>query len=648
MERSIWLRSKVPGLQPLLLGGGGFILAWLLPVPVAKTLGGWLRHGFDPWLVGLLFLLFYLLARLESTRIPGILTGGITCVLGLSLAALWTGIYSEIQVAAGMIYFSDAHQYYTDAVRLLNDYSISSFSARHPMPTFALAVLLVLCGGNLQLALSATVFLVGMGIYYCAREAIGRFGAPAAAVLLVIIFFFYRRFTGLPDSENLGLFLGCLGFTYLMRGAAAGSIGLFQAGFSFTSLAMLARPGPLFALPLVLLAPLRAGKGRITRARIKFLVSALSLAAAIGLNAFIVQTFADERSQLFSNFAYTAYGVVQGGLGWEQFSRDYPQHRDLPSPEAENLAFRYARDALIKDPALAIRGVLASYGDFFSLGDRSVFGYLAGAGPRAFTEAEAKREPLFDFLTRLAASVLSVFGLGQLLRRRANPGNTLFLWILLGIFLSIPFLPPRDAGQMRVYAAAIPFLALLPGVGLSDRNNASAGEVSPEGFPLALAVLTAFTAALLVVGPIRFYVSRESPVEVAALSCEVGRTPVRLRLYPDSYVTIREDQAILHTRLPEVQISDFRASLAEFHREDIARPLSEIPAGHRIMSTVNLQDGEPLWVIMPDLPGDLPGASKVFSGCGTWQPELLQLGFGFLYVGQLVEDGANYPELTSP
>lgn len=36
---------------------------------------------------------------------------------------------------------------------------------------------------------------------------------------------------------------------------------------------------------------------------------------------------------------------------------------------------------------------------------------------------------------------------------------------LMGIFLSVPFVPPWDSDQMRVYAAVMPFLAFLPALG---------------------------------------------------------------------------------------------------------------------------------------------------------------------------------------
>jgi hypothetical protein len=636
MARSNWLRSSLSGLRPLLLAGAGFALAWLLPAPAVRSLGGWLRRGFDPWLVGVLFLLFYLLARLESRRVPGILAGGVACLLGLSLAALWTGVYSELQVAGGMIYFSDAHQYYTDAIRLLNGFSFSSFSARHPLPTVALAILLSLSGGNLQVALSATVFLAGMAMYFAAREALDRFGAVAASILLLLLFFFYRRFTGLPDSENLGILLGGFGFVFLLRGCAPGRLGQFLVGFSFFSLAMQARPGPLLALPLALLAPIGPQKGVITPARIKILAGALILIAGIGLNVFVVRVFAEQRSQMFSNFAYTFYGVAQGGRGWEQFLQDYPEYRELPGPEAEKLAFQYAWGALRENPSLALRGVLASYVDFFSLGERSAFGYLAGGEAISLNEGATESGRLFNFLARLAAGVLSVSGLIFHFRRRTRPENSLVLWILFGIFLSIPFLPPRDAGLMRVYAAAIPFLALLPGVGLSQVLKAGAGETRPKIFPLTLAGLGALTAALLVVGSIGLVVFRQSPVKAPGSSCDSRRTSVRLRVYPASYVSIREVNEIHYTRLPEVRIGDFRASLAGFHRQDLAESLSEIPAGHLILNAVNLLDGEPLWAILPNPSNDLSKAGGVISGCGTWQPDLLQQGFGFLIVDQFV------------
>ena len=51
-------------------------------------------------------------------------------------------------------------------------------------------------------------------------------------------------------------------------------------------------------------------------------------------------------------------------------------------------------------------------------------------------------------------------------RQRQNPIGSLMIAALIGILLSIPFVPPWDGG-IRIHAATIPVFSLFPALGLT-------------------------------------------------------------------------------------------------------------------------------------------------------------------------------------
>ena len=67
-------------------------------------------------------------------------------LFGLPISGLWRSGVSEPFIIAGLLPFSDAASYYSDALRVVEGFRFSAFSARRPLFPALLTVLLAVTG----------------------------------------------------------------------------------------------------------------------------------------------------------------------------------------------------------------------------------------------------------------------------------------------------------------------------------------------------------------------------------------------------------------------------------------------------------------------------------------------------------------------
>ena len=648
------LKTALSCLFPTLVYG----LILVLPLP--QVIGAAVRHGFNLWLL-VAGLMLYLGFRLDRSTGWWLSFTPVGLLFGLGLAGLWSNAFSEMQVVSGMLYFSDASQYYSDALRLLNGFPFSSFSARHPLPTLFIALLFWATGKNLQLTLAILVFISAVCVYLAAREVLKAFGPFAASIFTLILFLFYRRFTGLLDSENLGLALGCLSFSFFfLAGSRRKPAPL--VGMMLLSLALAARPGAFFILPAALvwfifLVP-GAPQPKLNRAFLGTLVLSSGFTLTYITNALL----AEPGSRMYSNLAYTLYGIAQGGKGWEQFESDFPEYARQPAVAAEQFAYQQAAQAFSSHPETALQGLLKSTIGYFSIKDQSLFGFLCGGEITAFNREATPANQIYYRGARLVILALSAVGIGVLWRERKKPAGSLILAVLLGWLFSLPFIPPEDAGMMRVFAATLAFLAILPAAGLAaisyrlgallkrkvltrvsepvKQSHAKSIENQSQGTLSDIHLSTvkdtcAFTLVLLLfMGPllIKILWATHHPGPHVS-TCQPGEMAYMVEISPGSFITLVEDEASAAIRFPDVRYLDYLRSIQGFHRKESLLPLASLPPGSVLMNTLDLSDGLPFWAVLPLSARALTGHELEI--CGHWHAGFQEIGLGFLVVENL-------------
>ena len=637
------LRTSLAYLAPIL----AFALVFILPID--RSISGMIRHGFNFWLVAMGAIL-YLGFRLERSAGWWLSFLPVSLLFGMGLAGLWSNAFSEMQVVSGMLYFSDASQYYADALRILSGFPYSSFSARHPLPTLFLAFLLWITGKNLQLTLAVLVFLCALCVYLAARQVFKAWGALAAACFILIVFLFFRRFIGMLDSENLGLALGCLAFTFLFTHSNRQET-ISLAGMLLLSLALAARPGAFLILPAVLIRFTWSAPGTFRHKIKRFFLGTLILSSGFSLTYFSNALLAEPGSQMYSNLSYTLYGIAQGGKGWEQFLTDYPSYARQPAVVAEQFAFQQAAQAFIDHPETTFGGLLKSITGYFSFKDSSLFGFVCGGEITAFNQIASPTKRILYQGVRLAALGLSAVGLASLWRNRREPAASLKLVVLLGWLLSLPLIPSADAGMMRVFAGTISYLALLPAAGMAvlirqffrrfqpnpaatsqdpiPKNHFDGSSLAEKRLQVIADGISFFLVFSFLTGPLLFRglwaIQKAIPVHNA---CQPGETSFTIAIYQGSFIHLVGENVSKAVAFPDLRYADYQASLENFHRKEAIAPLKSLPSGSILANTIDLAEGLSFWAVLPQSAQALAG--KRMEICGRWHPGFQEIGLGFL------------------
>jgi hypothetical protein len=484
------------------------------------------------------------------------------------------------------------------------------------------------------------VALCGIGCFLAAWELRKTHGPAAAAVFLLLLFLFYRRFIGMTDTENLGLALGATAFALIWRGGRLNQRVLTLTGAFVLALGFMVRAGPfpvLLALVLWSGVSIRSLFAPLIKKRfIAFLVSggmvSLAILLALILNLAVFKATSDGRGSPFANYAYTLYGMAAGGKGWMQIYQDAPELAALPESEASAEITQMACDLIRQNPGRFGRTLLEQLAGFFSLRDESVFGFASGADLVIFDSPRPENASLYRAV-RLLLYALSLVGIFWAIARRSRL-HDLLLFLTGGLILSAVFLPPQDAGLMRVYAAAMPFLVSLPAVGTSAllrRFDKPAERLSPpqQGSGRALAAYGLGLAALVVLAPLLVRFLAQPAALPSPTGCLPGEETRTVRISPGSYLKLVADDVVSRSWLPTVRRSDFRASLASFPHGAELPGLDDIPAPALLQNAVDINTGQAFWLVLQG--GRDPHRTVVVTLCGTWNPKYMLLNYPIFF-----------------
>ncbi|MGD0002769.1 MAG: hypothetical protein ABSE06_00925 [Anaerolineaceae bacterium] len=599
-------RSKLNG-RILAAGLAVILYGFLLRLPIPEQLGLSVRYDFTVILIpviGLVFLAF-LPGSWKGTLLG---LGLILALFALTVSGLWASGVSEPSILGGLIPFSDAAGYYSDARRLLEGQLFSSFSSRRPLFAGMLAALLGLTERNLQLTLAVLVAITAVACYLLAREVQSTHGILAATLVMVVLFVYYRRFTGTTLTENLGLSSGALGLALLWRGGWQKKSGYVLGGIFLLTLALNARAGAFFILPaLVVWAAWVFREKKIVSFPI-LAMSAGALVAGFLVNTIMFRALASPAGTPFANFSYTLYDLASGGKGWTQVKIDHPEIMQLSEPAYSQKIYTLAFEEMKQHPGIFVTDMLKTWPAFFSWENSSVFGFVGG------------EQATMALLARLLLLLLSVAGLVWCFSKWREPIPALLLAALAGTFLSVPFVPPWEADRMRVYAATLPFYVIYPAVGLvfllSRFKRMSLFQATrPIEVPGILIGVSAALVAVVVIGPLLVR-GLAHPASLATVSCPAGSQLIYARIPTGSYIRLVSDNQAPHPFLPDLRLDEFKARLHNFMYSEFIGEFKNLIAPTTITRTTGLADNnEILLVFNSSLVPENPGILGI---CGKW------------------------------
>ncbi len=465
---------------------------------------------------------FGLLDRAPAPRaLVATLAMGLLFAFGV-LTHLWTtGHEGRTAVLAGIIPWSDAGQFLSDAERLVHGHSILE-SSRRPLYVAVLAGVLRATGNDLRVVLALGAALYGVSLGYVSHEARRAHGRVAGFLVFVVAAFWVRRFTGFVATEAASFPPGAVAFGLLLRAADLSvarprrAAALFGGGVLLVTLALAARPGPLLVVPALLAwSSFAFARGHARRLAVGS--GALGALGAVLLVKLVAARFATGAT--FGDYPNIVYALLHRGDLYTAF-HDHPELLALP-PEARPAATLRILTADLRDaPSLAVVGPFDAFASFLA-GPHGLFSFVwtnpddhvleDGALVRRLVADGGMFAPLGHWVSRLGLMSLvnaAVMGLGgvtfalatvvatvRLVSRRHARRVSLVLAIMIAVLASSVFAPTWIGEGMQMQTGVFAFVPYAVAIGLLRARRRRRVAVDPGANRLV------FAGAVLVVVP---------------------------------------------------------------------------------------------------------------------------------------------------
>ncbi|RJR06175.1 hypothetical protein C4588_08105 [Candidatus Parcubacteria bacterium] len=502
-----------------------------------------------------------------------------------TLAGVWASGRSEPTMISGLIPIVDGENYYTDALRWLNGGSFSSYSAKRPIFTAFLSTIAKVSGQSIQVMQAVIMVLMAISSYFSCKEITKVINPFGSTLFFILIFLYSRQYIGCFLSETIGLILGLSGFALLIRQRNDLRHWSFNLSIFLIALALNARAGTFFILPLLLFWIYRTQKNEKNRWKI-VISSFFCMSMAFLINSLLIQYFGNGQNIPFSNFAYILYGLARGGSGWSQILTDHPELFTLEEFQLTKEIWSLTQQLILQNPQNFISGLLKQYVYLIDISQTT---------KNIFSFANPETHSISIFI-QCSLYLLSLIGLFSL-KKRDERISFLLLFSLVGILLSVPFVTVQDTLFMRAYAVTMPFIILLPCLGVDFATkkiilNTHKGESINNGFYafIVLILLITLFLPLLLHGENRFssMENLKCKRDESSLVFSVNKNS-SIRTFPENYFFL--DWA------PNFHWSRFYQNIRVYSFSDFVDPLSEFDAPFELRVGINLINDEDVYIV---------------------------------------------------
>lgn len=604
-----------------------FSLILINPLPgFMRPLSLSLRVDFWP-IIPITACIIYLLFLIHERSGELISVTAIMILFALPLAGMWAYGHAQSAMLGGLIPINDAQGYYTDALRLINNSSFSFFSTRRPLFPGFLSVLLFITDHNLLTSLAILSAVTAISCYFMVREIQRTHGTEVAAFLLMMVFLYYRLHSGVTMSENFGIALGTLGFTILWHGTANKNLWSIWFGIFLSSLALNTRAGAFFILPLLVLF-----FGRLFRGS-KFIswkvIGLASTAIVLGFaSSILLGRMVGQRSGIpFANFSYTLYSLAAGGKSWAYIGEVHPEVFLLPEPEHTKRVFELAFELMRENPYQTIQGAFFFWSAIFTDTLYNVFSFVS------------RENGAINPIVKWVLYLLSIVGVFTWWQDKKKPLNGLVMICVLGIFTSVPFVPPTDSFGMRPYAASVAMLSALPALGLwKILYRIKLNTLKQENTDSPLYSLTIyFSVSLLLVtliGPLLIKVNG-SQKTFQASKCSSSPDHIVIHFDQSASINLVKNTADSTDWPPYYHIYIFQKTIHSIEDVNLIKWEESIPPANTIMVTLDLESKSSVLLVLPDKL--LPELGEYVQLCGDYEKDPSLEKYNIFYVEQKID-----------
>ena len=531
-------------------------------------------------------------------------------LFAISISYKWTTGYSDGGMIAGVIPYKDAKDYYMGADRILDGLPLDreARAVRRPLFPGFIASLELLAGQNLKRTVGLLAALAALSLYLSARQIRVTTGPLGAGLYSALMYFYIQPLVGYTMSELAGFIIGCLALSILWVNASRRSWFGFGLGLVTLMLAVSSRSGAFLVFPFLVV-----WAGWAFRERDRFSWRAAALTAGAVLLSYLVMNnlyavlLRVPPGANFQAFAYAMYGQVHGGTGW------HSAIDDLHTTQTDVVAAATMRFFLGHPFSFGIAAA-KSYAQLLLPGPQTIFAFGSSPEPSWLTYA-----------LWAATMALILWGLVRSIRkyRQGLPG--LVLAGLVGTLVSVPFLPPIDAGA-RFYVSTVGFLFVLPAIAVGGFSNPPA-EAEGSGFARSEARFISYEAlallGLIVALPLFIDWFGRQPTPAAPV-CPGNQRAFAFRAPPAAYVDVVAGSQGRCGFVPEVCLVDFDRYGTEKSSDDFYQALLSMaessPAGMRVNIAINLLDSKSYYFVDLSAPASLAAQrNQTISGCALEQ-----------------------------
>jgi len=599
-----------------------------------KTIGVIIRYNTPRFLFVVIILLLVSL-YLKKTRLSLLLTALIIFpIFSFALVGLWASAYTETNVIAGILPRRDAFSFFTGSLALLEKGYLVGYAKRRPLFSGFFAFFLRFAGGNLQIAMAATVFITAVVSYFSIIEVNKSLNPPSAVVFFIPQFLYIRRYIGNVLSENMGYILGMAAFTLFLfalrkkREQQKGSIIFFLLAVFLFTLAQVARPGAIATLPFLIIFVGWLWKGKQKLSWKIIVITSLCVIAGFLINSFVFNQITLDKSSQITNFGYGIYGVAVGGKSWGQIFIDHPEINTLGAGIREKRIMEIIILEILNHPDNFIKGIMHQFSVIFSLKPINTYNVYS---------CMLTNNEFMNYALIYSYFLFSIIGIGICIYQRKNPFFVFILVLLVGFLFSLPISPAYQTQYMRYYAASTSFLGILPAVGFSLIFSIVAKKIKltkylqpPDHNEISdlNIIFTIILTTIVLAGPL--LIKAIAPKrDLISRGCLDGESEVILNYYPGSSVSINSFGS---TWVPNISEHDYKKGIHNIPDKETIDYFDNIAIPNTIFPTINLLNNTDLYVVI-DI-DQLPQKKTTLHACGNI--ENIASG-GFFYPNKIEE-----------
>lgn len=361
------------------------------------------------------------------------------------------------------------------------------------------------------------------------------------------------------------------------------------------------------------------------------LSGALASTAGFITNTIVGKYISQNTGEAFSNFSYTLYGLVVGGKGWTQAKIDHPLARE--GSDIYKLAYHH----FLSHPFDLLKGMVNMWNEYLPPHQYHAYQFVEPSNSNFVTQN----------IHRIVYLCLAL-GLIWCFININKHHSKLTLFLFLGYSASIPFVPPIDAG-LRVYAATVGILSILPAVGISFltgscqklftrllsqssylhliKQTSSQTKTDLCKFHLTYAFILVILATIVPV----FIKATTNPPPINKITCSSSHDEVYFHYNPGNVLEITSDSDNSdNLRVPFIRSDNIQS---EVKRIELRGDSASFSANKSVLASFNLTNKRFLWITAPsDL---LPQNKGIIGACGKFSNDATAQRYGLLHIDEV-------------